>query len=223
MLYRIKKVVKKIVGRLGYTIVPSHIVPMNFRQMGNFYYLARMVERIKGVEGSIVECGVGRGRTFLAFAYLISAEKKGRMLWGFDSFAGFPEPAAEDRSLRNPKKGEWSGTGPDDILRILKRAGMNPSDIAKQIKIVPGFLEESLRKYNGGKIAILHLDADLYEAYRTALNELFPQVTDKGLVLFDEYGHPNWPGAKKAVDEYFNGKPYKVEYDEPSGKYYVVK
>lgn len=223
MLQGIKKAAKKIIGKFGYDLVPRHIIPMDFRQMGNFYYLARMAERIKGIDGSIVECGVGKGRTFLDFAYLVSLENKGRTLWGFDSFEGFPEPMAEDNSERNPKKGEWSGTSPGDILKILERAGMSRSDISKYIRLVPGFVENTLTKYDGGKIAILHIDLDLYEAYRITLDTLFPRVAKGGLVLFDEYGHPNWPGAKKAVDEYFQNKPYKIEYDAPSGKYFVVK
>jgi hypothetical protein len=223
MLGSAKKVLKKFTRGLGYNLVPIHIIPMDFRQMGNFIYLARMFEKIREANGSVVECGVGRGRTFLDFAYLISKEGKGRMLWGFDSFAGFPEPAVEDQGPRNPKRGEWSGTSPEDVVRILERAGMDRSSINKQIKVVPGFLEESLRKYDGGKIALLHIDVDLYEAYRTALNELFPQVTEGGLILFDEYGHTNWPGAKKAVDEYFKDKPYRIEHDLFSDKYFVVK
>lgn len=219
----VNKLVKKIAFRFGYNIVPSHIVPMDSRQMGNMVYLARMFERVKDIKGSVVECGVGRGRTFLEFAYLIFTEGKGRNLWGFDSFEGFPEPAKEDEGPRNPKKGEWSGTSPEDIIFILKRAGLNLAKIKSQVKLVPGFLSETLHKYDGGPIALLHIDVDLYEAYRTALNVLFPHVAKGGLVLFDEYGAERWPGAKKAVDEYFKNRPEKVEYDAPFGKYYVVK
>lgn len=208
---------------MGYNISPSHTVAMDSRQMGNMVYFARMFEKVRGVDGTVVECGVGRGRTFLELAYLIAAENGGRMLWGFDSFAGFPEPVKEDESPRNPKKGEWSGTSPEDTILILKRAGLDHAKIKSQIKLVPGFLSESLQKYDGGPIALLHIDVDLYEAYRTTLNVLFPRVAEGGLVLFDEYGHPNWPGAKKAVDGYFKDKPYKVEHDAPSGKYFVIK
>jgi hypothetical protein len=31
------------------------------------------------------------------------------------------------------------------------------------------------------------------------------------------------PGAKKAIDEYFAGKPYKIERDSQYGKYFLVK
>ena len=36
---------------------------------------------------------------------LLNESKK---IFGFDSFCGFPNPTKEDRSPRNPKKGDWN-------------------------------------------------------------------------------------------------------------------
>ena len=78
-----------------------------------------------------------------------------------------------------------------------------------------------------GPIAILHLDINLYSGYKACLENLFPKVVSGGVVLFDEYMNKteaaDCPGAKKAIDEYFAGKPYKIQRDELYGKYFVVK
>ena len=41
-------------------------------------------------------------------------------------------------------------------------------------------------------------------------------------MVFDEYNVKNWPGAKLAVDEYFQDLPYEIT-KHSSGKYYVKK
>ena len=38
-----------------------------------------------------------------------------------------------------------------------------------------------------------------------------PLVVTGGIVLFDEYALPEWPGESKAVDEYFKGCPPRME------------
>jgi hypothetical protein len=219
----IKKLLKKFFRLYGFEIVPSHSFLIDVRQLDNFIRLQKFYEKIKNIDGSIVECGMGRGRTFLYLVYLTWKEDKNRDVWGFDSFEGFPEPSQYDHSFRRPHKGEWSGTTIEDIKMILLRAGLKDNYVSEKVKIIKGFFDKSLQKYSGGPIAFLHIDADLYESYKTVLQELFPYVSKNGVVLFDEYGEAAWPGAKKAVDEYFKGTPYRISYDQESGKYFVVK
>ena len=93
--------------------------------------------------------------------------------------------------------------------------------------LVKGFFEESLLKYTGKQIALLHLDADLYESYKTSLELLYTKIPKGGVVAFDEYmgtfEHINFPGAKKAIDEFFGGRNYEIIRDQAFGKYYVIK
>lgn len=218
-----KKLMKKLISRSGYTLMPAGTIPMDVRQMRTLLGLAALYTRVRSVPGAVVECGVGRGRTFLYFAYLIHAEGGTRELWGFDSFEGFPEPTDADQSARAPKAGEWSGISPGDIQTILKTAGISSDFIAKSVHLIPGFFEKSLARYSNQPIAFLHIDADLYDSYREVLAALVPFVSSGGIVLFDEYGEKAWPGATKAVDEFLSGKPWKLERLERSGKYYFVK
>lgn len=214
---------KKALRVTGHKIVPYGTVAMDMRQMTHFALLKELYARIPTVPGSVVECGVGRGRSFLQFAYLISTENTNRSLWGFDSFEGFPEPVQEDISVRNPKKGEWRGTSPDDIREILRVAGLGRDFIEHHVTLVPGFFSDSLSKYDGKPIAFLHVDADLYESYRDVLETLVPYVSNNGIILFDEYGHEKWPGATKAVDEFLQGTPWKLEYHKAGDRWYFIK
>ncbi|MCA4916759.1 MAG: macrocin-O-methyltransferase, partial [Phenylobacterium sp.] len=50
-------------------------------------------------------------------------------------------------------------------------------------------------------------DCDLYAPTKAALEALWPKVSRGGVVLFDEYGIPDWPGETQAVDEFLADKP----------------
>jgi O-methyltransferase len=54
---------------------------------------------------------------------------------------------------------------------------------------------------------------------------LYPKITSGGCIVFDDYGSQAWPGAKKAVDEFFSDKPenplYKSTRRYPA--WYIIK
>jgi len=217
------KLIKNLIKKAGFRIIKIDSILPDTVLMQKLLYFNRMFNVISSIEGDIVECGVGEGKTFFLLAFLISNDRKRRKLWGFDSFEGFPEPTSEDESFRKPKKGEWAGTSPEDVIDLLRRVGIDKKFIEEDIIIKKGFFRQTLNSYRGNQISLLHIDADLYDSYKVTLKELFPRVIEGGVVLFDEYNSPKWPGVTKAVDEYFEGTEYKISYDEMSGKYYVVK
>lgn len=175
-----KKILKNILHRFNLEIHYGWTIPMNSRRMEELLRLFKLFEKIEDLEGDIVECGVGKGRTFLFFAFLAWREKKNRILWGFDSFEGFPTPTAEDISKRNPQKGEWADASLEMIQNIFAYSGLPKTFVEKNTKLIKGFFEETLERYEG-KIAFLHIDADLYDSYKVALKTLFPKVVGGGL------------------------------------------
>jgi hypothetical protein len=65
----------------------------------------------------------------------------------------------------------------------------------------------------------------LYESYTTCLNALYPKVRPGGIIMFEEYEDSNFPGGKRAIDEFFRDKPEKPLMYEAYCylKYYVIK
>lgn len=218
-----KKILKKLLASFGYELFPIFTLPFSRRQMTLFSYFYAQYSKIGNLPGDLVECGVGRGRTMLYLAFLSSKESKGRKLWGFDSFAGFPEPAKEDESIRNPKKGDWSDTSKELVLGQLKRAGIAEEYIAANVQLVEGFFPQTFDQYNSSPIALLHVDVDLYHSYADVLKFFYPMVVKNGLILFDEYDEPKWPGAKQAVDEFLKETHQVLQQDPFSKKYFIIK
>lgn len=206
----------------------------NVKWMRQFRYMTRMFEMIHDIDGDIVECGVGEGGTFTMLAYLIGSEGKGRKLWGFDSFEGFPEPSATDTSSpRVPKKGEWK-IGEEVVRGRLEEALILKQFSNLAFELVPGFFDKTLPNFPDRSIAFLHADVDIEPSYRTVLENLYQKVAKGGVILFDEYKEfpssapyngkiEKWPGATKAIDEFFAGHPQTIRYWEETKKYYVIK
>jgi predicted O-methyltransferase YrrM len=95
--------------------------------------------------------------------------------------------------------------------------------IRNRVRLVKGFFQDTLPKYEGD-IALLHLDCDLYESYKLSLERLYRKVRPGGVIMFDEYDDARWPGATKAIDEFFADKPEKIEpHSRCTWKYFVVK
>jgi len=198
----------------GYDITrlrPRSIV-MRGEEVARALALQRCISRVTDVPGDFVECGVGRGASLVALILLAQAEAGRRNVWGFDSFLGFPEPTAEDASPRQPRKGELHFGTADQLTDQLKRSDLDATFLRERCHLVPGFFEDTVRQFTG-RIAFLHLDVDLYESYKTCLTWLFPRLEPGGIVLFDEYTDPNFPGARQAIDEFFGERVRDFEHD----------
>jgi len=218
-----KKPLKFIFRKAGKKLVNNFSLLYDVRQLSLSNYLFLQYKKISNIEGNIVEFGVGKGRSFLFLSSFVYLSGDNREVWGFDSFEGFPDPSEYDMGERNPKIGEWSGTSISDVSSVLKVAGLSEKWIKNNTVFIKGFFEDTVEKYSGEKIALLHIDVDLYDSYKVVLENMFDFVVPGGLVLFDEYNEDKWPGAKKAIDEFVSKKNFKLEQDKFSKKFFIQK
>lgn len=201
----------------------SPFLPRVYRgSLDRYLYFLDQLEKLRGVEGDIVECGVSIGHGALLFLLLSDYLGVPRTYYGFDSFEGFPEPVAKDE--KTPITGEnfWANP-PEAVLRVLRDGRISERTIRDRVRLIKGLFDETLPSYEG-RIALLHLDCDLYESYQVALGALYDKVAKGGVIMFDEYADPRWPGARKAIDEFFSNKPEAVvPHHKCTWKYYAVK
>ena len=109
------------------------------------------------------------------------------------------------------------------MLRVLRDGRVPDDKIRERVRLFKGLFDQTLPLYQG-KIALLHLDCDLYESYMVALKNLYAKVVPGGIIMFDEYDDARWPGARKAIDEFFADKPEKpMPHSKCAWKYYLVK
>jgi hypothetical protein len=108
-------------------------------------------------------------------------------------------------------------------MRVLKDGRLTENTIINRVRLKKGWFNDTLPTYDGD-IAILHLDCDLYESYKISLELLYDKVKHGGIIMFDEYDDKRWPGATKAINEFFRDKKEIImPHEKCSWKYYTIK
>lgn len=215
------------VSRLTGVLVPQAMVP--HKQPGsaggaNIKILLEFLDRTAGLEGGIAECGVWRGRTFVAMALYLKQKGIPKTIFGFDSFQGFDASVETDISLGGADVNVKKLRGFDDTSYALVQRKAGAFHL-ENFRIEPGFFQESLPRCEGEKFCFVHLDCDLYESYAVCLDFFYPRMVSGGIILFDEYNDPGWPGANRAVDEFLRAKPERPQSITRDNfeKWFVVK
>lgn len=181
------------------------------------YALYKSVEHIvrAGIPGDFVECGVWKGGSAMLIVYALrKLMVTNRKIYLYDTFEGMPEPSADDyrvggqgstaiEKFRNNQQDSYNAWcyAPYNQVRNNMSLTLYP---AENIIFVKGKVEDTIPHIVPGMIALLRLDTDLYESTKHEFFHLYPLLTQKGILLIDDYGH--WAGCKKAVDEYFTDK-----------------
>jgi hypothetical protein len=190
-------------------------------------YFNSLLTEISSVPGDLVECGVAFGSSLAMLASLMRAVGQVRRVWGFDSWEGLPPPSDADLSQTSrARPGGFSEASPGRVRDEFSAYGWDDDDFHRTVRLVPGLFEHTLPRFSGD-IALLHIDADLYESYRSCLTNLWPKLQVGGVVAFDEYHEPDkWPGARHAVDDFLRSlaeDAAELRRDDRSGKWWARK
>jgi hypothetical protein len=182
------------------------------------YELYRMIAHLPG---SIVECGVYQGNSFFAFHKFLEIFHPGdriRHVIGFDDFKGLrlSEEDGPEYPNRSKVEGGWKSlnfkAALDDLMKIQMDDQFVPA--SKRSFLIEGDILETVPKYvndnPGVRISLLHLDVDVYEPTKVALDHFYERVVPGGLIVLDEYAMMEWGGESKAVEDFFKERDYPV-------------
>ncbi len=167
------------------------------------------------VNGSVIELGVARGVSLMTWAQLSAIYEPVnylREIVGFDTFSGFPAVHAHD--MAGQQVSEHTAVGgfvvEDDMKADIEKA-VEIFDSTRflghipKVKLVEGDLRETLPKYVADNphllVSLLHLDVDLYEPTKLALDLLVPRMPKGAVILFDELNMRQFPGETIATME----------------------
>ncbi|KJS40452.1 MAG: methyltransferase [Roseovarius sp. BRH_c41] len=174
---------------------------------------ARMV---RGIEGNFAECGARYGKSSL-FLLTGAGMQSTKRLHIFDSFQGLSEPS--DADVQSGGKSEWSKGDlavPEDIVH------QNLSAFGDRVDLHKGWIPDRFNDVADQQFSLVHVDVDLYEPTLASVEFFYPRVKPGGVILCDDYGSGDCPGAKKAIDEFFADKPENVM-SLTSGQSLVIK
>lgn len=170
------------------------------------------------VPGNILEARVWKGGSAMLVALtLIELGNTDRQIWLFDTFEGMTEPQDDDVNLHGKSARDcltedrskssdsvvWAISGLDEVKQNLKSTHYPEENI----HFIRGDITHTASATKTGPLALLRLDTDWYASTRSELENFWPRLIKNGVLIIDHYVH--WQGAKKAVDEFFDGSDPK--------------
>lgn len=180
-----------------------------------------LAQRMAGVSGCIIECGVWRGGMSAGLATILG---KDRQYFLFDSFEGLP-PAKEidgegalnwQKDKQSPIYYDNCSAGEEFANRAMTLAG------AQSFQLMKGWFDKTLPYFRPPEpIALLRLDADWYDSTMVCLNSFFDFVAPGGLIVLDDYY--TWDGCSRALHDFLSRRSAVERIQSLEGICYLQK
>lgn len=166
---------------------------VGIKNLARYLFIAELLGRINDVPGDIAEFGCWRGATTSLFAKVLSLGSCGasKKVHAFDSWEGFGLDIQADKALRSGYKGNA-----EELAQQLTLAGLNDSVI-----LHTGDICQTVQDFDT-QLSLILIDCDVYEPCLAALYGCHAQLSPGGLIVFDEWNDPAWPGETQACNEF---------------------
>lgn len=177
------------------------------------YILYTLGRQALNIQGEFWECGVYKGGTAALLAEIIAdlPATLPRHLRLFDTYEGMPET---DPSRDLHRAGDFADTSIHAVKTIVGHDHL--------VVYHRGVIPQTFTGLEATKVALAHVDVDIYQSVLDCCRFIFPRLSLGGLIIFDDYGFPSCPGARAAVDEYFRGSGF-VPLVLPTGQAVIFK
>jgi len=183
-----------------------------------YFGIEQAVRAVADVEGDACEIGCLAGHSAWLAADAFRRLSKPLTFHLCDSFEGLSDYTDNDRGA--------GGALPDINRETLKC----PEHLVQQnlaefgfIRTHKGWIPEPFKALQDTRFCYAHIDVDLYEPTRDSIRFVWERLNPKGVVLFDDYGSRVFPGARRAIDEFFKGRKDFFLHEQPAGQAIAVK
>lgn len=182
----------------------------NISRMGNIIAHYELYRKIINLPGDLIELGVFKGGGIIQFATFreLLENEKSRKIIGFDVFGEFP---LADNKADEIFREKWIKETENSFLTIDEVYSSFKHKKIENIELIKGDIAETLPKYIERhphlKVALLHIDTDIYAPSKVGLELLYDKVVKNGVIIFDDYGVA---GETEAVDEFLQDKDYVI-------------
>jgi O-methyltransferase len=190
----------------------------------NLETLYNLVQRVSSLNlaGDIVECGVWNGGSAAIMALANTTQKENcidRSIWLFDSFQGLPQATEKDGTIERQSYFEgWNKGDIHKVKQVFAKLGLS----LDQVKIIPGWFNDTLGTAAVEQIAILLIDADWYDSVKIVLDTFYDKVVPGGFVILNDYN--TWEGCNRALDDFLTERHLKdiaiTEVEPTTGAYF---
>ncbi|MBI9082633.1 MAG: class I SAM-dependent methyltransferase [Desulfobacterales bacterium] len=176
----------------------KNVSTLDYSSLDRRYTLDQFVKQALPVAGDTAECGVFNGASSLLICNRIDGI--GKLHHVFDSFEGISAPTAEDAGCA------WQ-RGAFSCSEMRVRENLCAYEFVRYYK---GWIPERFGEVQDRMFSFVHVDVDLYRPTLDAIAFFYDRMSPGGIMLCDDYGLIQAPGAKKAMDDFYTDKTEDV-------------
>ena len=161
----------------------------------NFFQALQAANRLP--PGDYIELGSHRGFSLRVIHRFMDPS---RNLYAFDTFEGFDK---KDIAIEATKyKCSWTAGSfaPTSVERVAHYVG--DGSWPTNLKIIKGWFPESFKGLDHIRWRFVHIDFDLYQPIRVALETFWERLVPGGIIMVHDYGCYGFPAVRSAVDEF---------------------
>ncbi len=202
--------------------------------------LYELYRKTSELPGSVAEFGVFNGSTYFFLARLLeifnrpSFEKYdscAHHLYGFDTFEGIVHLDRRDETVLDASQRKVGGFGANLSLFLddFERFRADNCEIGARLHVVKGDVCETFPKFladnPGVRFRFVLMDMDIFKPTDIVLQSIHDYMVPGGIICFDEYGFPEWPGETAAVDRFLSKyqlRPQSIPWAFAPSAYCVV-
>ncbi len=193
----------------------------NFLGSGEIDELLAQVGTVLDIEGDIIECGSSRCGTSVIMANYLRSRHVSKKILACDSFEGF------DRAELNRERKAGLTSAPSDSFTSTSYEYVKKKiavlGLQEQVIPIKGYFQDVLPNITG-PFCLALIDCDLKDSLIYSAETIWPHLSSGGRILFDDYLHPDFKGAKLGVDNFVDKHRAEIsEHGLLSCLYYVCK
>ena len=168
--------------------------------IARFLATYELAKKAIDLPGHFCELGCWNGTNLLFLAKIVSILKPQALteVIGFDSFQGL-ETFDRSKDSSNKTTGRYKGNVDllEDALKLHK--------LNDFVHLIKGDVEDTLPRFveerRDIRFSFIYVDLDLYKPVKKTIELLYDKLLTGGIMVFDEYNTPDWPGETSAVHD----------------------
>lgn len=173
--------------------------------------------------GDVIECGCWHGHSTIAIASVLADHGFAGRFHVFDSFEGglsdFQEKDESYFELSDVEKRaqiEQFASSFEFVSSMTEKFGF--------VELHRGWIPQSFVSFDARPVKFVHIDVDMYEPTKAALELFWRDLVPGGCIVVDDYNHTVFEGATRAVNEFLESTAPKIFYKVPfGGSCYMIK
>ena len=180
------------------------------------YVACWAAEKVVGLEGDFVECGVNRGGMSRAVCHYVGFAKLAKRFWLLDTYHGL-----SDELISEEERGQGRTNSQDYYTECLD-AVQETFRPYPNVRIVQGVIPGTLEQVTAERVGYLSIDMNCVAPEIAAAEYFWDKLVSGAVMVLDDYGFELHEPQKRAFDEFARKRGVAV-LSMPTGQGLIFK